>query len=187
MIFPFPTIQKDLYRILGCKKNRIGILLNLYNPEFVFLFYLRCANYHYKKKNRLKFLFFKFFWRHYSIKYGYEIHYKCEIAPGLKLVHRGGVVVNSSAKIGHNVTLQKGCTIGSNRRGKKCGVPSIGDNVWIGANAAIIGKVTIGDDVMIAPNSYINFDVPSHSVCVGNPAKIIPRENATEFYNENPI
>lgn len=40
----------------------------------------------------------------------------------------------------------------------------------------------IGDDVLIAPNAYVNFDVPSHSVVVGNPGKIISRENATEGY-----
>ena len=46
----------------------------------------------------------------------------------------------------------------------------------------IVGNITIGDDVLIAPNAYVNFDVPSHSVVVGNPGKIISRENATEGY-----
>lgn len=97
------------------------------------------------------------------------------------------MIINPLAKIGKNVTLLRGVTIGSNRRGRKVGAPKIGDRVWIGANAAIIGNVTIGNDVMIAPNAYINFDVPPHSICVGNPAAIIQRENATEFYIDNPI
>ena len=60
--------------------------------------------------------------------------------------------------------------------------PVIGNEVWIGINAAIVGKITIGDDVLIAPNSYVNCDVPSHSIVFGNPCIIKHRENATEGY-----
>lgn len=59
-------------------------------------------------------------------------------------------------------------------------VPAIGNDVWIGINAIIVGKITIGDDVLIAPNSYVNCDVPSHSIVFGNPCIIKHRENATE-------
>jgi serine O-acetyltransferase len=58
----------------------------------------------------------------------------------------------------------------------------LGNKVWVGANAVIVGNITIGDDVLIAPLSYVNFDVPSHSIVIGNPGKIIPRDNATEDY-----
>lgn len=66
--------------------------------------------------------------------------------------------------------------------GGRQGTPVIGNEVWIGINAAIVGKVTIGDDVLIAPNSYVNCDVPSHSIVFGNPCTIKHRENATEGY-----
>ena len=46
---------------------------------------------------------------------------------------------------------------------------------------------TIGNNVLIAPLSYVNIDIPSNSIVMGNPAKIIPRENATEGYIENAI
>ena len=49
-------------------------------------------------------------------------------------------------------------------------------------NAAIVGKVTIGDDVLIATNSYVNCDVPSNSIVFGNPCIIKYKENATEGY-----
>lgn len=62
------------------------------------------------------------------------------------------------------------------------GTPVIGNEVWIGINAAIVGNVTIGDDVLIAPNSYVNCDVPSHSIVFGNPCITKHRENATEGY-----
>ena len=63
----------------------------------------------------------------------------------------------------------------------------IADNVWIGANAVVVGKINIGTDVLIAPNSFVNFDVPPHSIVVGNPARIISRENATEGYIDNMV
>lgn len=83
-------IQTDLYRIDGCQKNWFGILRKLSNPEFKFLFYLRIANHHYKNRNKLRLLFFRLFLRHYSIKYGYEIPYQCDIQEGFRLMHRGG-------------------------------------------------------------------------------------------------
>lgn len=66
--------------------------------------------------------------------------------------------------------------------GGRQGAPVIGNEVWIGINAIIVGKITIGDDVLIAPNSYVNCDVPSHSIAIGNPCIIKHRENATEGY-----
>ena len=84
--------------------------------------------------------------------------------------------------IGCNVNITKGVTIGLSNRGSKKGCPVIGDYVWIGANAAIVGDVHIGEDVLIAPNTYVNCDVPSHSIVLGNPAKIVHRDHATEDY-----
>ena len=51
-----------------------------------------------------------------------------------------------------------------------------------GANAVIVGKINIGNNVLIAPNSYVNFDVPDNSIVIGNPGKIIHKDNATEGY-----
>ena len=81
-----------------------------------------------------------------------------------------------------NVNIATGVTIGQENRGKRKGCPIIGDCVWIGTNSVIVGNVNIGHDVLIAPLTYVNFDVPSHSIVIGNPAKIIHRENATEGY-----
>ena len=62
------------------------------------------------------------------------------------------------------------------------GTPTIGNRVWIGVNATVVGKITIGDDVMIAPNAFVNCDIPSHSIVIGNPCVIRYREKATEGY-----
>lgn len=64
---------------------------------------------------------------------------------------------------------------------------TIGDEVWIGVNATIVGKVTIGDDVLITLNAFVNCDIPSHSVVFGNPCIIKHRDNTTEGYINNKI
>lgn len=75
--------------------------------------------------------------------------------------------------------------LGKKIEAKEKGMPTIGDEVWAGVNATIVGKVTIGDDVLIAPNTFVNCDTPSHSVVFGNPCIINHRDNATEGYINN--
>ena len=86
-----------------------------------------------------------------------------------------------------NSDIHKGVVIGQENRGKRKGAPTIWDSVWIGINAAIVGNITIGDDVLIAPNSFVNCDVPSHSIVYGNPCQIKNSENATQGYINNCI
>ena len=52
-------------------------------------------------------------------------------------------------------------------------------------NATIVGKVVIGDDVLIAPNAFVNCDVPSHSIVIGNPSQIHHKDFATQGYINN--
>lgn len=114
--------------------------------------------------------------------------YKCEISPeakiagGLYIGHPYCITINPNAKIGRNCNIHKGVTIGQENRGKRKGAPIIGNEVWIGVNSTIVGSITIGDDVLIAPNSYVNQDIPSHSVVFGNPCQIRSSQNATEGY-----
>ena len=110
-----------------------------------------------------------------------------EIGPGLFLAHVSGITINPQVKIGKNCNIHKGVTIGQENRGPRKGTPIIGDEVWIGINATIVGKVKIGNDVLIAPNSYVNFDVPDHSIVIGNPATIKHCDCATQQYINNKI
>lgn len=70
---------------------------------------------------------------------------------------------------------------------KRKGTPVIGDCVWIGINSTIVGNITIGDDVLIAPNTYVNCDVPPYSVFFGNPCIIKHRDTATDGYINNKV
>ena len=106
---------------------------------------------------------------------------------GLYLGHAYGITVNENTVIGENVNLHKGVTLGRENRGKREGAPTIGNMVWIGINSAVVGNITVGNDVLIAPGSYVNVDVPDHSIVLGNPCRIIPRDNATEEYINNMV
>lgn len=57
-----------------------------------------------------------------------------------------------------------------------------GNKVWIGVNATIVGHINIGNNVLIAPNSYANCNVPSNSIVIGNPCIIKHNDNATKGY-----
>ena len=117
-----------------------------------------------------------------SRKYGLEISDSAKIGKGIYLGHPYNITIGANVVIGDNVNLHKGCTVGSIMAGKHAGSPKIGNCVFIGINATVVGGITIGDDVVIAPNSFVNFDVPSHSVVVGNPGVIHRKENATGNY-----
>ena len=118
-------------------------------------------------------------------KHGLEINYNTKIGKGFYVGHPYNITINEKSILGDNINIHKGVTIGQENRGARKGTPTIGNQVWIGINSTIVGKITIGDDVLIAPNSYVNCDVPSHSVVIGNPCKIIPKDNATESYINN--
>ena len=118
--------------------------------------------------------------KRFSLKTGIGIYENMNIPAGLIIGHAGTIVINGNATFLGNIMLTHGVTIGRDVRGKRKGSPTIGRNVCIRCNSTVVGKITIGDDVLIAPNTFVNFDVPSHSVVVGNPATIHYRENATE-------
>lgn len=105
-----------------------------------------------------------------------------KIEEGFYLGHPYNITINEESILGKNINIHKGATIGKENRGKKLGAPKIGNNVYIGVNSTVVGKIEIGNDVLIAPNTYVNFNVPSHSIVVGSPGIIIPREKATEGY-----
>ena len=110
-----------------------------------------------------------------------------QIGKGLFIAHPYGITINDKVVIGQNCNIHKGVTIGQENRGIRKGTPTMGNNVWIGMNSTVVGSIHIGNDVLIAPNTYLNSDVPDHSIVIGSPAKIISRNNATDSYINNVI
>ncbi|MCJ8320358.1 MAG: serine acetyltransferase [Colwellia sp.] len=94
---------------------------------------------------------------------------------GFVIMHPVGVVINSKVSGGKNITIESGVVIGD-EKGK---APRLGDNIFIGAGAKIIGGITIGDNVKIGANAVVVKDLPSNVTAVGIPAKVINRGNQT--------
>ena len=153
--------------------------------------YSRKFSYYFRKastcKNKLLRYWYSFRFESICSKHGVEIPRDTVIGKGLYLGHPYNITVNKKAVLGENINIHKGVTIGQENRGSRKGAPTIRNNVWIGINATVVGNITVGEDVLIAPNSYVNCNVPAHSVVIGNPCKIIPREQATEGYINNRI
>lgn len=147
-----------------------------------FLYFFRKTQF---EKFRLLRLYYRLRFKMLKQKRGIEISSDAKIGKGLYLGHAYNITINSNAVIGENCNIHKGVTIGQENRGRRKGVPIIGNQVWIGINATIVGNVKIGDDVLIAPNSYVNCDVPDHTVVIGNPCTLHHRDNATEGYVNN--
>ena len=120
-----------------------------------------------------------------SRKFGLEFSLNTKIGKGLMLGHPYNITIGDGVVMGSNINIHKGATIGVENRGLRLGAPTIGNQVYIGINSTIVGNISIGDDVLVAPNSYVNFNVPSHSIVIGNPGKIIPSDHATEGYIRN--
>lgn len=167
----------DLYRYNGKTGVKSLICTAVRKLDFRWVLYFRL----YQQRKYRHFLL-RLALRRVSRRTGIQVGWKTKIGEGLVLVHCGNVAVNNEVVMGKNCTLYHGVTVGMEFRGERKGNPVIGDCVWIGSNACVVGNITIGDDVLIAPLAFVNFDVPSHSIVIGNPAKIIHRDHATEGY-----
>lgn len=106
-----------------------------------------------------------------------ELPWKTRIGPGFRIDHGQALIINDGTVFGAGCTVRNSTTIGNKRLkdGTYSRSPRFGDRVDIGANAVIIGPITIGDDVAIGAGAVVLRDVPSKHVAVGNPARVIPR------------
>lgn len=103
--------------------------------------------------------------------------------PGLHILH-GNIVVHENAKLGRNCKIAQFVTVGCESRYDRSGAPTIGDRVFIGAGAAIIGDVMIADEVVIGANAVVTKDILEPGITVaGAPAKKISAEESFHYLN----
>ena len=112
---------------------------------------------------------------------GISLPYTASIGPGFYVGHFGNIIINGEAVIGSNCNISQGVTIGVSGRGERRGVPMIGNRVYIGANAVVAGKISVGDDAVIGANSLVVSDVPASSTAVGVPAVIADSDGSAEY------
>ena len=172
-------IKADLYRYGG----QTSIVKGIRGEGFRYMYFLRKAL-KYKRRSPLG-IFYRLLRRSYGYKYGFQIPINTNIGEGFYIGHFGTIVINGNAIIGKNCNIAHNTTIGEVPSGKLKGYPTIGDYVWIGTGAVIVGNITIGNNVLIAPNAFVNINVPDNSLVLGNPARIIEKNNPTEGYINN--
>ena len=107
--------------------------------------------------------------------FGAAIPYRATIGPYCQIAHGGnGIVIHPHAHIGRNVYICHQVTIGGT--GMTSEVPVIGDDVYLGAGAKILGPIIIGHNSTIGANAVVVKTVPPRCVAAGVPARIIKED-----------
>ena len=92
---------------------------------------------------------------------GVDISANASIGPGLRISHGVGTVIGGFVTIGEGALILHGVTLGSPSEGRVQQMPTVGDRAFVGAGAALVGAITVGDDVVVGPNAVLTEDVPS--------------------------
>jgi serine O-acetyltransferase len=177
--------KADLYRYKGATGSRAFLKNVLFTAGYKYTFWMRTAKYLHSKNNAylpLKILS-KLILRRYTYKFGIEIPFNTSIGKGLFIGHFGGITVNGESVIGKNFNLSQGVTLGQANRGENKGCPVIGDNVYIGPGAKIVGNVRINDGAAIGANCVVTKEVPINGVSVGIPNKTISLKGSGGYVN----
>jgi serine O-acetyltransferase len=104
---------------------------------------------------------------------------QASIGGGLYIGHIGGVHINPGAVLGRNCDIAHRVTIGASAMGRQ-GIPVLGDNVYIGTGATLVGKIKVGNNAKIAANTLVMSNIPEGATVMGVPGRIIMRPPKTE-------
>jgi serine O-acetyltransferase len=102
---------------------------------------------------------------------GITLHREATLGEDFHLVHAGNIKIHPLSRIGNRVGIMHDVTLGTAM--DRPGAPTLGDDVFVGAGAKILGAVTIGARAVIAANSLVITDVPADATAIGVPAKIM--------------
>lgn len=178
----------DLYRHYGradCRSFLKMLLVYWEPPGAKYAFLLRLCRFFMLARPRALaapfYVISRIVLKHYEYKFHIAIAPTTQIGAGLYIGHFGDIWVNPQAIIGANCNISQGVTIGQASRGKRKGYPVIGDNVFIGPGAKIIGRVQIGDNVAIGANCVVTRDIPNNAVVVGVPGRVISFAGSTDY------
>ncbi len=116
-----------------------------------------------------------------EIATGISISPKSKIGKGFYIGHFGNIFIGDDVEIGEMCNISQGVTLGVSGRGGARGMPRLGNRVYVGANAVIAGKISIGDDAVIAANSLVMGNVAAKAVMMGVPARMVGREGSHDL------
>jgi len=172
----FSLLHSDLVRLSDplARSDTTKIkIINIINPRFFPVLFIRLSRYFYLKRWFSPFSIL-FTWINFFL-FGIEVTPKCDIGAGLLLPHTSGTVIGASA-IGSGATIFQGVTLGALIVDMDFDLmtrPTLADNVVIGAGAKILGAVDIGSFAKIGANSVVLNSIPANSVAVGIPAVVV--------------
>lgn len=109
-----------------------------------------------------------------------DLSRRAEIGPGFLLMHRHGVIIGP-AVIGSRCVVHQNVTIGQRIAGGDRRLPRIGDDVWIGPGAVVVGGITVGDGVTVSAGTILSRDVPPGCLVGGNPGRVIAKDYDREL------
>jgi len=176
-------VYSDLYRVTGTIKFTTLVRHILGGGAFKYIFWMRTCLYT-KTQILLRifiYQFARFLLKHLMYKLGVSIPPETMIGSGFYIGHFGGIVINSSCKIGKNCNISQGVTLGQANRGKNKGCPILGDNIYLGPGAKIFGAVRIGNNVAIGANCVVTKDIPDNAVVVGVPGRVISQKGSEGY------
>ena len=101
-----------------------------------------------------------------------RLYRKTKIGKELQLVHIGNILIHPDSTIGDRCIIQHNVTLAKNMD-KNDGAPKIGDDVFIGTGAVVLGDITVGNGARIAANSLVITDVPAGATAIGVPARMM--------------
>lgn len=114
-----------------------------------------------------------FFQMRSSEVFGIDIHPAAKVGRGIMIDHAHSIVIGETARVGDNVSMLHSVTLGGTGKEDADRHPKIGDNVLIGAGAAILGNIHVGKCSRVAAGSVVLKDVPDCKTVAGVPAKIV--------------
>lgn len=172
--------KKDYYYFLEMDKKALG---KKGKPKIIgdivwkWEILLRRCEYYKNTNKKIRFKVYKYFFNRLSIKLGYTIPLNV-FDYGLSIAHYGTIVVNGNSKIGKNCRIQEGVTIGATNGNESA--PVIGDNVFIGSGAKIIGDIVIGDNTAVGAGAVVVKSFEDGNCTIGGvPAKKISNNSSS--------
>lgn len=177
-------IKSDFKKYINYGANPFVVIF--LTQGFWATFQYRIANFIYRKITlqpfRFLFLFPMYFWQKFiEITTGISIPASVKIGHSFYVAHFGHIILNSNTIIGNNCNISQGVTVGVSGIGNNRGVPVIGNNVYFGANSVVIGKISVGNDVLIGACSLVNCNVEDNSVVLGVPAIVVSQKSSKGY------
>ncbi len=180
----FQLIKSDYKKYKKYGGNFLGIVF--FTQGFWAVFHYRIAHFIYSKIKWQPFRFLgllisRINQKIIEITTGISIPASAKIGHSFYIGHFGGIIINAKAVIGDNCNISHGVTIGVSGRGEKRGVPVVGNEVYIGVNTVVSGKIVIGNGVLIGACSMVNTSVEDNTVVSGVPSVVISNNGSKGY------